>query len=167
MNIFISDDDMCTTQKLNLARVQKWFEANNCKVTEDANKADKVLVMTCNGFSLLEERSLKRIENYKKNHKDKMITVGCMIDSHPEDVAKIWDGPVVKTNSKKTMSFSDIENLYPEFKTSLDSIPAQSVLVLPNYGIIIKAHFVFSIKNDCTKTLVMYNAKVKIPATLS
>ncbi len=127
MNIFISEDDMCTTQKLNLARVQKWFEANNCKVTEDANKADKVLVMTCNGFSLLEERSLKRIENYKKNHKDKMITVGCMIDSHPEDVAKIWDGPVVKTNSKKTMSFSDIENLFPEFKTSLESIPAQSV----------------------------------------
>ena len=37
---------MCTTQKLNLARVQKWFEANNCKVTEDANKADKVLVIS-------------------------------------------------------------------------------------------------------------------------
>ena len=26
MNIFISEDDMCTTQKLNLARVHKWFE---------------------------------------------------------------------------------------------------------------------------------------------
>ena len=118
---------MCTTQKLNLARVHKWFEANDCNIIEDANKADKVLVMTCNGFSLLEERSLNRIRDYKKLHSDKMITVGCMIDSHPEDVAKIWDGPVVKTKSEKTMSFSDIENLFPNFKTSLDSIPAQSV----------------------------------------
>ena len=57
-----------------------------------------------------------------------MITVGCMVDSHPEDVAKIWNGPVVKTNSEKTMSFSDIENLFPNFKKSLESIPAQSVL---------------------------------------
>ena len=47
--------------------------------------------------------------------------------SHPEDVAKIWNGPVVKTNSEKTMSFSDIENLFPNFKKSLESIPAQSV----------------------------------------
>ena len=87
MKIFISEDDMCTTQKLNLARVHKWFEANDCNIIEDANKADKVLVMTCNGFSLLEERSLNRIRDYKKIHSDKMITVGCMIDSHPEDVA--------------------------------------------------------------------------------
>ena len=127
MNIFISEDDMCTTQKLNLARVHKWFEANNCKIIDDANQADKVLVMTCNGFSLLEDRSLKRIQNYKRLHEDKMITVGCMVDSHPEDVAKIWNGPVVKTNSEKTMSFSDIENLFPNFKKSLESIPAQSV----------------------------------------
>jgi tRNA A37 methylthiotransferase MiaB len=127
MNIFISEDDMCTTQKLNLARVHKWFEANDCKIINDANIADKVLVMTCNGFSLLEDRSLKRIQSYKNKHSDKMITVGCMVDSHPEDVAKIWDGPVVKTKSDKTMSFSDIENLFPDFNTSLESIPAQSV----------------------------------------
>ena len=127
MNIFISDDDMCTTQKLNLARVHKWFEANNCTVVNESEKADRVLVMNSNGFSLLEERSLKRIEDYKKKYEDKMIVVGCMVDSHPEDVAKIWSGPTVKTKSDKTMSFSDIENLFLNFKTSLEKIPAQSV----------------------------------------
>lgn len=127
MNIFITEDDMCTTQKLNLARVHKWFEANNCVITNDEMLADKILVMTCNGFSLLEERSYERIKKFKKNYKDKMITVGCLVDSHPKEVAEIWDGPVVQTKSKRPMSFSDIENLFPNFKTSLESIPTQSV----------------------------------------
>ena len=30
-----------------------------------------------------------------------MITVGCLVDSHPEKVSKIWDGPTVKTKVKK------------------------------------------------------------------
>ena len=55
-----------TTQKLT------WLEFKNGlskqrKVTEDANKADKVLVMTCNGFSLLEERSLKWLKIMKES----------------------------------------------------------------------------------------------------
>ena len=66
MKIYITEDDMCTTQKLNLARVHKWFEANNCRITENVDAADKILVMTCNGFSLLEERSYERIKKYKK-----------------------------------------------------------------------------------------------------
>ena len=55
MKIYITEDDMCTTQKLNLARVHKWFEANNCRHSKNVDAADKILVMTCNGFSLLEE----------------------------------------------------------------------------------------------------------------
>jgi tRNA A37 methylthiotransferase MiaB len=127
MKIFISEDDMCTTQKLNLARVHKWFEANDCKIVDNTQSADKVIVMTCNGFSLLEQRSIQRIKDYKKDNNDKMIAVGCMIDSHPVEVSKVWNGPTVKTRSEKTMSFSDIENFFPEFKIPLESIPAQSV----------------------------------------
>ena len=56
-----------------------------------------------------------------------MITVGCLVDSHPEKVSKIWDGPTVKTKSEKTLSYSDIEKLFPEFNTPLDAIPAQSM----------------------------------------
>lgn len=127
MKIYITEDDMCTTQKLNLARVHKWFEANNCRIINNADQADKILVMTCNGFSLLEERSYERIKKYKKNYREKMITVGCLVDSHPEKVSKIWDGPTVKTKSEKTLSYSDIEKLFPEFNTSLEAIPAQSM----------------------------------------
>ena len=56
-----------------------------------------------------------------------MITVGCLVDSHPEKVSKIWDGPTVKTKSEKTLSYSDIEKLFPEFNTPLDAIPTQSM----------------------------------------
>lgn len=51
---------MCTTQKLNLARVQKWFEVNNATIVNDLASPDTVLCITCNGWSLLEERSYGR-----------------------------------------------------------------------------------------------------------
>ena len=57
MRVYISDDDMCTTQKLNLARVQKWLEANGCSIVAEPEDAERVICMTCNGWALLEENS--------------------------------------------------------------------------------------------------------------
>ena len=96
MKFFITDDDMCTTQKLNLARVQKWIEANGNTVVENVEVADKVLCMTCNGWSLLEEASYNRIKSLSPNYADKMIVVGCVNDAQPDNVKKIWNGPTVK-----------------------------------------------------------------------
>jgi len=127
MNIYITEDDMCTTQKLNLARVQKWLEANNHNIVDDPEDSDKILCMTCNGWSLLEENSYDRIANLKKDHSEKMIVVGCVVDAHPDKLKEIWDGPVVKTNSKLPLSFQDIEPLFPNSEIALAEIPAQSV----------------------------------------
>jgi len=127
MKIYITEDDMCTTQKLNLARVQKWIEANNGKVIDNIDIADRILCMTCNGWSLLEENSYSRIKKYSRQFRDKMIVMGCVNDAHPEKVASIWNGPTVRTNSSETYSFSEIEKLFPEFIVKLSEIPAQSI----------------------------------------
>ena len=124
MKIFITDDDMCTTQKLNLARVQKWFEANNCSITENKDEADQILCITCNGWSLLEERSYERIKSLSPHH-DKTIVVGCINDAHPANVAEMFSGPTVRTKTNVPYSFAEIENLFPTFQTSLSEIPAQ------------------------------------------
>jgi tRNA A37 methylthiotransferase MiaB len=126
MKIYITDDSMCTTQKLNLARVQKWIEFNGSVVVDDIDAADKLFCMTCNGWSLLEEESYNRIKRYSSKFRDKMIVVGCVNDAHPEKVKLIWDGPTVRTNSLETHSFSEIESFFPEFKVKLSDIPAQS-----------------------------------------
>lgn len=127
MKIFISDDDMCTTQKLNLARVQKWFELNGCSVTTDLAGADQAICMTCNGWSLLEERSYDRIQTMRHYvEHDKLIVMGCVVDAHESNVEAIHDGPTVKTRSSRPMSFEGIEKLFPEFTVSLESVPAQS-----------------------------------------
>lgn len=126
MKIYITDDDMCTTQKLNLARVQKWFEKNNCEITENLEEANQILCMTCNGWSLLEEASYKRIEQYKEDYEDKMIVVGCLNDAHPEKVNSMFGGRTVKTYSDAPLSFGEIENHFPNFSTPLAEIPAQS-----------------------------------------
>jgi tRNA A37 methylthiotransferase MiaB len=126
MKVYISDDDMCTTQKLNLARVQKWLEANGCSVISEPKSADHVICMTCNGWALLEEKSYERIGNLAKIANDKMIVVGCVVDAHPAKVEEIWGGPVVKTRSDGPLSFAGIEDLFPHFEVSLKDIPAQS-----------------------------------------
>jgi tRNA A37 methylthiotransferase MiaB len=130
MKIFISDDDMCTTQKLNLARVHNWFIANGCQIIDDIDEADKVICMTCNGWSLLENNSYDRIINLKDrvvNSMSRMIVMGCVVDAHKKKVDEIWDGATVKTKSDKTFSFDEIQELFPDFKIKLDDIPAQSV----------------------------------------
>ena len=127
MKFFITEDDMCTTQKLNLARVQKWIEKNGHVVVDEADDADRILCMTCNGWSLLEQYSYDRINRYVDDHADKMIVMGCVVDSHPEKLAKIWNGPTVRTASKAPISFEQIEQHFPDFQYKLTDIPAQSV----------------------------------------
>jgi tRNA A37 methylthiotransferase MiaB len=127
MKVFITDDDMCTTQKLNLARVQKWIEANGGSVTIDREEADKLLCMTCNGWSLLEQASYDRISQYSENYSDRMVVVGCVNDAHPDEVAKIWSGPTVNTAGDSAYSFAGIEVEFPEFKIPISDVPAQSI----------------------------------------
>jgi len=127
MKIYITDDDMCTTQKLNLARVQKWLMANGSEIVDEPNNADKILCMTCNGWSLLENASFDRIDKYKKEYADRMIVMGCVVDAHPKKVFEVWQGATVRTNSSETYSFSEIEKQFPSFKIKLSEIPAQSI----------------------------------------
>lgn len=124
MKIFITDDDMCTTQKLNLARVQKWFEANGSSVVDDKDSADQILCITCNGWSLLEQNSYDRINSLRPYH-DKTIVVGCINDAHPDKVSELFSGRTVKTKTDKPYSFGEIESLFPHFKIPLEDIPAQ------------------------------------------
>ena len=131
MKFFITDDDMCTTQKLNLARVQKWIQANSGIVVDDPGDADRILCMTCNGWDLLEKRSYERIGALDSGFHDKMIVMGCVVDSHPAKVEKLFSGPTVRTRSREALSFSGIQKLFPEFKVALADIPAQSVFRRP------------------------------------
>lgn len=126
MKIFISDDDMCTTQKLNLARVHKWFEANNCEITENLDEADKAVCATCNGWSLLEEKSYERFKQLREtiNGAD-LVLLGCVVDSHPAKVTSLHNGPTVRTRSDLPLSFQEIEQVFPEFEVPLADIPAQ------------------------------------------
>ncbi len=126
MRVYISDDDMCTTQKLNLARVQRWLEANGCSIVEEPGIADRVICMTCNGWALLEERSYDRISTLSASSSDKMVVMGCVVDAHPEKVQSLWDGPTVTTRSEGPLSFAGINDLFPDFAIPLEHVPAQS-----------------------------------------
>jgi tRNA A37 methylthiotransferase MiaB len=57
--------------------------------------------------------------------------MGCVVDSHPGKVAARFSGPTVRTRSTEAFSFSEIQNLFPDFKIKLKDIPAQSVFRRP------------------------------------
>ena len=138
MKIYITDDEMCTTQKLNLARVQKWVYENGSEVVDSPDLADKILCMTCNGWSLLEQKSYDRINNLSKDYNDKMIVMGCVVDSHPGKLADIWSGPTVRTSGNNTYSFAEIENFFQILQLHLKTfLPNQSFGVKKIIAIII------------------------------
>ena len=125
MKIFITDDDMCTTQKLNLSRVQKWLVKNKCTIVDDKESADQILCVTCNGWKLLEENSYERIRDLSQYH-DKTIVMGCVVDAHEQKVNTLFKGKTVKTKSKNALSFEGIEDYFPSFQVKLNDIPAQT-----------------------------------------
>tara|TARA_E500000318_G_scaffold98887_1_gene100536 strand:+ start:2369 stop:3553 length:1185 start_codon:yes stop_codon:yes gene_type:complete len=126
MKVYITEDDMCTTQKLNLARVHKWLEVNGAEVVDHPDGADKVICTTCNGWSLLEQNSYDRISRLRPQFGDETIVLGCVVDAHPDKVKSMHNGPAVGTKGPYPYSFAGIESCFPEFGVSLSDVPAQS-----------------------------------------
>lgn len=146
--VYFSEDDMCTTQMLQLARVQSWFLLNGWQVIQDEAKADLALCLTCNGWSLLERRSFERIEKMKKTTKDDALVVfGCINDAHPKQVAKVHQG---KTVSNKLID-EQIDALIPDAKIKFADVPHSSTFrTKADYRVWDpKKHFV-NVANGCT-----------------
>lgn len=123
-SVYFTEDDMCTTQKLQIARVQNWFIANGWDVEQDPEKADMPIVLTCNGWKLLEDNSFERIERLKSmGLEEQMVVLGCINDAHPKKVAHHFSGKTV-SNAKID---EQIDSLIPDAKVKFADVPHSSM----------------------------------------
>lgn len=122
--VYFTDDDMCTTQKLQIAQVQDWFVANGWDVIDVPEDADKILCLTCHGWSLLKERSFERIKKINKmNLSGEIVVVGCINDAMPDKVKEIYSGSMI---SNKHLE-EQIESLIPNCKVHYKDIPPRAI----------------------------------------
>ncbi|MGJ8682422.1 radical SAM protein [Paraglaciecola sp.] len=122
-SVFFSEDDMCTTQKLQIARVQDWFIVNGWDVADTAAAADMPICLTCNGWKLLTTNSFNRISQMQKQvSKDALVVFGCLNDAHPKKVAEVHSG---KTISNANID-SQIDSLIPDAKIKFADVPHSS-----------------------------------------
>lgn len=118
--VFFTEDDMCTTLKLEMKKIQDFFIANDWEVVKDPEHADIILCNTCSGWEKLEQKSLNMLGQLNKLGR-KVISVGCVNDNNPDAVSKIHSGPIISTRK-----LSDIELLIPDPKVKLADIPYAS-----------------------------------------
>lgn len=119
--IFFSDDDMCTTKKLEMRRMQDFFKLNGWDVTRDPDQADIVLCVTCSGWEKLEQKSLETLKSLQ-HLGDKVIALGCVTDVNPGGVRNIHAGRCISS-----LRLDKIAELITNPRVKLEEVPEPSV----------------------------------------
>lgn len=119
-SVYFTLDEMCTTIKLEMRRIQDFFLSNGWEIAQDIGEADKILCLTCSGWEKLERNSLNTLQSLQK-YGDKVISVGCVNNVNPEGVRAIHSGRCIDTHN-----FADIESLIPNAEVRMQDLPAPS-----------------------------------------
>lgn len=125
--VYFTEDNMCTTKKLEVRRIYDYFIANNWVVTKNAQEADIIICPTCVGWDVKEKKSLERLLEVNKTGK-KIVSFGCLNNFNPEAVSKVHNGVCIPAQSLEAIAdlipnpkvkFSDIKSP-SEFKSRED-----------------------------------------------
>lgn len=119
--IYFADDDMCTTKKLEMRRIQDFFTLNGWEVTRDPDKADMVICPTCSGWEKLEQKALETLKGLQYLG-DKVIALGCVTDVNPDGVKQVHAGRCISS-----LHLDKIAELIPNPKVKLEAVPEPSV----------------------------------------
>ena len=118
--VYFSDDDMCTTKKLEMRRAQDFFVLNGFGVTKDPDSADIIICVTCSGWEKLELKSLETLKNLQYLG-DKVIAVGCVTDVNPSGVKNVHAGKCISS-----LQLDKIAELIPDPKVKFEEVPEPS-----------------------------------------
>jgi len=106
--VYFTEDNMCTTKKLEVKKIFDYFIANGWDKTSQMECADIVICPTCVGWKVKEEKSLERLLEANKSGK-KVVCFGCLNNLNPASVAKVHKGICVPSQ-ELTKIASLIEN---------------------------------------------------------
>jgi MiaB/RimO family radical SAM methylthiotransferase len=119
--VYFTPDEMCTTIKLEMRRVQDFFLANDWDVTTDPDQADLLLCLTCSGWEKLERNSIEQLKRLQK-YGDKVVSVGCVNNVNPDGIHEVHSGRCIDTHN-----FEHIESLIENPKVTMAELPSPSM----------------------------------------
>ncbi|WP_419786129.1 radical SAM protein [Pseudodesulfovibrio sp.] len=119
--VYFTPDEMCTTIKLEMRRVQDFFLVNDWEVTTDPDQADLLLCLTCSGWEKLEHNSIHTLQSLQK-YGDKVVSVGCVNNVNPEGIRAVHSGRCIDTHN-----FEHIESLIDHPRVTMKELSAPSM----------------------------------------
>jgi tRNA A37 methylthiotransferase MiaB len=126
----------CEEGQLKSMHVQRFFQENGFKITNDPTKADFVIFFACGLTEPKEKQSmlmLKKLESQKKD-KTNLIVWGCLPKINPKLLREVYDGPIV---GPKDMEFFEkvlSQTVVPIYEVSANAIVPKETLGIPEIG---------------------------------
>jgi len=114
--VFIAGNQVCMKRGLDAERLQRYFRANQCELVAAPEAADIIVALTCAFIGSYVRTATRMIEKLKA-HKARLIVLGCLPAMAPEELARVFDGPVLATKD-----FAQLDALFPDFKVPLAAI---------------------------------------------
>ncbi len=119
-SFYFTPDEMCTSIKLEMKRIQDFFIANDWVSVPTVEEADVVLCTTCSGWSKLEQNSLRTLASLQ-DVPGTVISVGCVNEVNPEGVTLVHSGPRIAIRNLES-----IEAFVDDLKVRLTEVPTPS-----------------------------------------
>jgi MiaB/RimO family radical SAM methylthiotransferase len=121
MPLIYFKDNVCVNYKLQTRRFRDYFISNDWVETNNPKDADLIFIGTCAAFDILENESLKTLEEMNKLGK-KVVAYGCLTTFNRKGIKKVHKGIIIPS-----WEFKEVEALIKNPKVKLKNIPLETV----------------------------------------
>jgi tRNA A37 methylthiotransferase MiaB len=102
----------CSSDNLDMQRVEDYCRANNYPITHNPQKADVIFVGTCTLSKEREDLTINKIQNLRSLNPDaEIVPAGCLVRQNPERMGEIHSGLSLAT--KTEADWSQLEKILP------------------------------------------------------
>ena len=113
--IYISSNG-CPGRDLDMSRLIRYFEINDCRMVSSARKADYIIFVTCSFKENRKNASIETIRKYK-TYKGELIVAGCLPEIAPEELSDIFSGKCISTKQ-----LEQIDDFFPDFRYKFNMV---------------------------------------------
>ena len=117
--VFIYNEG-CNLRGLDARNMQNYFLKNNFRIIKNPKEADYIIFYTCS-FSTTKGSECLNLISFFKKFDAELIVAGCLPAIQPEQLSKIFNGKIIKTEDLKQHP-EKVDKLFPDNKIKYNDI---------------------------------------------
>ena len=117
LRVYLAGNQVCMKRGLDAARMTRYFLANGCIISDNADDADLMVALTC-AFMVSYVRTAIDMIGYLRKHHGRLIVAGCLPAMAPEQFKVAFSGDHIVTKD-----FEYLDRLFPSFTVPYRNIP--------------------------------------------